>query len=126
MGPMPNMNNNPLANKTPMDIDAMIKDIDNKIAEIEKEEAKKKQEIEKIQKNNEDHNKKMEEIKPISTPIDEPKKIDLNLDMSKPSEPVKPVKVENSKPKIKVDNDSVIVDEHVVSDDEFFDDFFGD
>ena len=48
-GPMPNMNNNPLANKTPMDIDAMIKDIDNKIAEIEKEEAKKKQEIEKIQ-----------------------------------------------------------------------------
>ena len=42
------------------------------------------------------------------------------------AEPVKPVKVENSKPKIKVDNDSVIVDEHVVSDDEFFDDFFGD
>ena len=29
-------------------------------------------------------------------------------------------------PKINVDNDSVIVDEHVVSDDEFFDDFFGD
>ena len=36
-------------------------------------------------------------------------------------------KVENNeKPKINVDSDSKIVSDNIISDDEFFDDFFGD
>lgn len=130
---MPMMNNNPLANKTPMDIDAMIKDIDAKIAEIEKEEAAKKKELEKITNNVNKHQiENKEEIIPsvkqpiIDEKIAENKKQTALNDLSNSINEEQPIKVASTKPKITVDKDSVIVDEHVVSDDEFFDDFFGD
>ena len=136
--PFPNM---PFPNKTPMDIDAMIKDIDAQIAKIEKEEEEKRKELEKIQQQ-----EKIVMPKPVEK-LDEKKseKIEEKLGESKQNskqtteekKPVKPKEekeniekspsTETPKPKIKVDNDSVIVDEHVVvSDDEFFDDFFSD
>ena len=42
-------------------------------------------------------------------------------------ETVKPKEViEEVKPKINVDGDSKVIDENIISDDEFFDDFFDD
>ncbi len=119
-----------LANKTPMDIDAMIKDIDAQIAKIEKEEEEKKKEMEKIKAQEQPALPSIEikEEKPKETKIDFPS-IDLNssLKPEKPQEKTTTPEIKTQpKPNINVDNDSVIVDEHVVSDDEFFDDFFGD
>ena len=37
-----------------------------------------------------------------------------------------PEKLENNKPKINVDVDSIVMNDNVITDDEFFDDFFGD
>ena len=156
---MPNMNStnniggftgmNGLANKTPMDLDAMIKDIDAQIAKIEKEEEEKKKELEKLQKQEQiDRQKQIEKLENEKPKItfeptnvekhNIPKIIDEDIEIAEPKQEVinpkpelkteissEPIHVETIKPKITVDNDSVIVDEHVVSDDEFFDDFFG-
>ena len=130
---MPAMN--PMASKTPMDIDAMIKDIDEQIAKIEKEEAEKRKEIEKFKKNEQAKISLPEEKPPIpELPENENNLLEADIpsfDITPEEEPkndtIEQPKENNDsdKPKINVDNDSVIVDEHVVSDDEFFDDFFG-
>ncbi len=121
-----------LANKTPMDIDAMIKDIDAQIAKIEKEEEEKKKEMAKIK--NETNNKTLPDLEisknePLTSKVNLPS-IDLNSntedDIINETRPIENTKTSNEKPNINVDNDSVIVDQHVVSDDEFFDDFFTD
>ncbi len=136
MGPMNMPNMGGLAGKTPMDIDAMIKDIDAQIAKIEKEEEEKRKEIEKLKKQ-EIKTSDLPKLEALQQPdiIEKPKPKapkmeipafnlkDLNEEMPKPV--VEKTPDVHSKPNIKVDNDSVIVDEHVVSDDEFFDDFFG-
>lgn len=126
---MPPFGNN-LANKTPMDIDAMIKDIDAQIAKLEKEEEeKKRQEMEQKQKERPTFEMpKLEEKPKIG---EEPKitipTFDLKNMMEDEKIPEMPKEAKpETQPNIKVDNDSVIVDEHIVSDDEFFDDFFGD
>ncbi len=119
-----------LANKTPMDIDAMIKDIDAQIAKLEKEEEeKKRQEMEQKQKERPTFEMPKLEEKPKIA--EEPKitipTFDLKNMMEDEKIPEMPKEAKpETQPNIKVDNDSVIVDEHIVSDDEFFDDFFGD
>ncbi len=121
MGNNPNMMNqmgnsnmmnpmgNPNMNKPPMnslDIDAMLKDLDEKFKELDKEEA-------------ENRKKMQEELK--KDPL-------LTLDDTKTTELPKRIEENKTieKPKINVDADSIILNENVITDDEFFDDFFGD
>ena len=109
---MPLPQSNPFMNGiSNMDIDAMIKDIDEKLKELEEEEKRQKDKMKeqnKILLDNKDDNN----IKQLSL-IDDEKE-----------EKAKEIKT-NEKPKINIDVDSVIVNENVITDDEFFDDFFG-
>ncbi len=117
-------NNNPLFNK-PMDslsdadIDAMMKDIDRRLKELDEEEARQN---EKLNSANNSLEPKTEEP---SMP-DEIKTDDFLEMKATPDEEettVEPTEEEN-KPKINVDADSIIVNDNVITDDEFFDDFF--
>lgn len=93
-----------------LDIDSMLKDLDEKFKELDRqEEERKKKQLEKTNEVEIELPKKAkEEIKEVEvTPVKE-----------------ETIKVEN--PKINVDSESVVIDENVISDDEFFDDFFGD
>ncbi len=137
---LPSMNS--LATKTPADIDAMIKDIDAKIAEIEKEEAEKKKQMADLRQKQQPINNLKENnvsnsmssnrvVNPNVNKIDNFKQSVPDFTSSinnviKNSEEVKTGAINNNHPKINIDTDSKIVDEHIVSDDEFFDDFFGD
>ncbi len=86
-----------------LNIDDLVKKLDQKIAELEaEEEAEKKKEEEK----------QVEKIESEIIPSEEKKK-----EESKEDETIE-------KPKINVDADSIIVDDNV-QDDNFFDDFFG-
>lgn len=109
-----NLNNsNPMSTKNDfnsLDIDSMLKDLDEKFKELDRQEAMKKQE-EKIEL------PKKKEITPLDNPF-------LTNEIK---ETVKPKEViEEVKPKINVDGDSKVIDENIISDDEFFDDFFDD
>lgn len=122
------MGGNPFLKDTPMtsaEIDKMIADIDQKLKELDEEEAKQKEmekketakpEIKRIE------NEPIEK-KEIEVPQKETKKI-------KKEEPKKSKKEETEKipdkPKINIDVDSIIVNDNVITDDEFFDDFFTD
>ena len=134
-----------------IDIDAMLRDIDKKIAELDAEEARKKQEMEK---NNAPKVEEKPSILPTKEDIiapekeivslakeDKPSIIDVDFELPsketiKREAPVATPKVDPRdeievlenipKPKINVDADSIIVDDNMISDDEFFDDFFGD
>lgn len=65
------------------------------------------------------HHQKVKEVKPIEeTPIF--KKEEL------PKTNINQTIISEEKPKINVDKDSIVINDNVVSDDEFFDDFFGD
>ena len=112
--PFGNLNNsNPMSAKNDfnsLDIDSMLKDLDEKFKELDRQEAMKKQE-EKIEL------PKKKEITPLDNPF-------LTNEIK---ETVKPKEViEEVKPKINVDGDSKVIDENIISDDEFFDDFFDD
>ncbi|MBO5095450.1 MAG: type IV secretory system conjugative DNA transfer family protein [Bacilli bacterium] len=152
---MPNPNQNSFggspfgAPKQNMDIDAMMRDIDRKIKELEEEEAREKAEKEK-QKNAEDEKssstlvskEKTEPEVSVSTNL-EPKTLEepkVNISQEKANETKKesvspalevesldvpPVENKN-KPIVNIDADSVVVNENVITDDEFFDDFFTD
>lgn len=88
-----------------MDIDAMMKDIDQKLKELDEEERKQKEKLKEENRKLLDSNKV--EIPNVENKV-EMKEENDNLD----------------KPKINIDVDSVIVNENVITDDEFFDDFF--
>ena len=112
--PFGNLNNsNPMSTKNDfnsLDIDSMLKDLDEKFKELDRQEAMKKQE-EKIEL------PKKKEITPLDNPF-------LTNEIK---ETVKSKEViEEVKPKINVDGDSKVIDENIISDDEFFDDFFDD
>lgn len=94
-----------------MDIDAMMKDIDEKLKELDEEEKRQKEKLK--EQNKEIMNSVKEDNKEIEMPI-------IN------SEVVEEKHDNNQKPKVNIDVDSVIVNENVITDDEFFDDFFGD
>ena len=104
--------NKPLSALTNDEIDKMIADIDKKLAELEEEEKKEKEAS--TMKKEEPKNielPKLEEQTPI-TNKEEVKKEDIK-------------EVNNDKPKINVDADSIVMNDNVITDDEFFDDFFG-
>lgn len=173
----PNMENfdNPFAmpnplmgsnNQMPMppaqniDLDAVIKDIDRKIAELDAEEAKQKAAAEEQKGKTEIELPKPQETTKVVPPEATTNPAAYNIYDSKPkpdNSQESQVVIPNStndildtladnaqiakttseskpevtteelpQPKINVDVDSVIVNDSVVSDDEFFDDFFGD
>ena len=109
-----------------MDLDAMIKDIDRKIAELDAEEKKEKEKMAQQQK--------ATEAKVVEPPKEQPKNDFVLPNPDNINEFIKEdakveVKEESSdipKPKINIDADSIVVNDNMVSDDEFFDDFFGD
>ena len=106
-GSMPNPFS-PSGNKE-FDIDKVMADIDKRLKELDEEEAKEKQALEAKKKAEQ---KEQLSVKP-EPKIEQPKE-----------KPI--VEQKENKPKINVDNDSVVVNDNVVTDDEFFDDFFGD
>ena len=115
----PFMKNAPMTNE---EIDKMIADIDKKLKELDEEEARQK-ELEKQQTS-----KVENEVKQINSAnkmiTEEPK---IKIENKKQSK--EETKVEDKipdKPKINIDVDSVIVNDNVITDDEFFDDFFTD
>ena len=134
--------NMPNSSFNSLDIDSMLKDLDEKFKELDRQEAeKKKKQNENLFKVTDDIEipKKKEEFgdnKFFNKPI-ETRNInkDFNLDTfkknidAKTEEVPKQNNVENIKdesPKINVDSDSKVIGDNIISDDEFFDDFFGD
>ncbi len=141
-------NNNPMYNK-PMsslsdkDIDDMMKDIDRRLKELDEEEARQKQAMEQA-KNNPSIGANLPKEKELASNIpsevvqtpEKDYKEASNIEFNMPSvskdykveEEIKKeeptTNKEENKPKINVDADSIIVNENVVTDDEFFDDFF--
>ena len=106
------MANNPFMNRPtgggmgmPQNVDKMIADIEKRIKEIDEEEERRKKLKEQEKKNLFLDSKQAEMGNIVETKKEE--------------------KIEE-KPKVNVDVDSIIVNENVISDDEFFDDFFGD
>ena len=113
-GPMPGSsptgNNNPFGGGLGnMDIDSIMKDLDEKFKELDRQEEKNKANELDLPKISEEAK---EDVKPNDVSLLEIKNDD------KTEKEVNPV--------IKVDSDSKVIADNVVSDDEFFDDFFGD
>lgn len=114
-GPMPSQNRpSSLGN---MDIDSMLKDLDEKFKELDRQEA--------------ERNKAKENAFMPKDDIELPK---LDEKKEEKDEPIIEVKEEpqikkdimvSENPKINVDKDSKVIADNVISDDEFFDDFFG-
>ncbi len=113
-----------------MDIDAMMKDIDRKLKELDEEEQRQKDKLkmqnQELLNANYDFDKELADIKDDDYLDDDLKDDVETLDMPKEKE-VKEEKEEKKKdaPKVNIDVDSVIMNENVITDDEFFDDFFG-
>ena len=104
-----------------MSIDDMMKDIDRKLKELDEEEKKQKEKLKQ-------QNKELMEgnIKP--NPILDENISNMLLVDNGDDEEDEEKKVDEppQKPKVNIDVDSVIVNENVITDDEFFDDFFSD
>ena len=143
--PRINTNNNqwgmPKNDFNSLDIDSMLKDLDEKFKELDRQEAEKK----KLSNND------VGNISNIEDNIELPKKKEFstnrffnddlfdkktynndnvlnpfNVGISNTVKEQNPKVENNEKPKINVDSDSKIVSDNIISDDEFFDDFFGD
>ncbi len=110
--PNPFLKDAPLTND---EIDRMIADIDKKLKELDEEEARQKEEIANDKKEKETDEPKEEK----KVEKEEPK-------LEKKKENKKEEETIPDKPKINIDVDSVIVNDNIITDDEFFDDFFGD
>ena len=128
------MFNKPMSSLSDMDIDQMMKDIDRRLKELDEEEERQKKEMEKannIGKTTEQIIESPKEEVPIET-LNTPSNIQETKIEELPKEtesevkttPASPINKEN-KPKINVDADSIIVNDSGITDDEFFDDFFG-
>ena len=127
----PKKDNNPFASDLKdLDIDAMMKDIDRKLQELDEEEKRQKEKLreqnrELMNNANAETNSLINKIKDIDK---EPVLDDEDEDSE--FEPIKPIEDTTNKdskdPKVNVDVNSVIVNENVITDDEFFDDFFSD
>jgi len=125
---------NPFMKDAPMtneDIDKMIADIDKRLKELDEEEARQKEAEKKEQEKNEipkeepvkniiniENKTKVEQVPEKKTEI---KKETKKIESKKKEEEKIP-----DKPKINIDVDSVIVNDNIITDDEFFDDFFTD
>lgn len=101
-----------------IDIDKVMADIDKRLKELDEEEEREKQKI-----NNKSN---IEENSTIDLPVPAKDKKE-NKEIKKEIKEEDKKEVKNSdKPKINVDVDSVVINDNVVTDDEFFDDFFMD
>lgn len=89
----------PISSLTNEEIDKMIADIDKKLKELDKEEEENKS------------NKKELELP----------KLEKNI-----SDSLAPSGDKEEKPKINIDADSIVMNDNIITDDEFFDDFFHD
>lgn len=106
-GPMPGTAPMPSPDFNNLDLDSMLKDLDEKFKELDKKEELRKKELEEKRKSPE-----------TGIIIDNEEKEELPK--------VKNIKEQvNENPKIIVDNESKVIDDNVITDDEFFDDFFG-
>ncbi len=103
-----------------MDIDAMMRDIDQKLKELDEEEKRQKEKLKQESINITGDSK--ESIIESTTKEDLPKVVVENKNEDIKEELPK----EKEMPKVNIDVDSVIVNENVITDDEFFDDFFSD
>ncbi len=124
--PSPNSDNkNPFGN---MSIDEMMKDIDRKLKELDDIEKDQKEKLK--EKNKEITNGDIDLSEDIKLPDfdDLPSSESFSLIDDKEKDDKLEEKEEKedstSKPKVNIDVDSVIVNENVITDDEFFDDFF--
>lgn len=143
MGNMPNSNlgsspfssnpmfNKPMSSLSDSDIDAMMKDIDRRLKELDEEEERQKkamennvivkeepkeivkEEIKEIPKEEKDNNNFVFSVPEVKEEL-----------VSKNETITDEEKNDENKPKINVDADSIIVNDNVITDDEFFDDFF--
>lgn len=132
---------NPYANLTNKDIDDMVKNIEKKLAQLDAEEAAEKAKQEEEKAKITDIEPKMEMPKPAEPEVKtifEPEVKDEELTFAQAEaekettkddalDLTQEIKLDDiSKPKINVDKDSVIVNDNIVTDDEFYDDFFDD
>jgi type IV secretion system protein VirD4 len=108
-GQMPSSTPNPFKPNpiSDIDIDKVMADIDKRLKELDEEEAREKQ----------------QETKTTELPK---AKVDLIEEPKEEKHQVNDILEKNDKPKINVDVDSVIVNDNIITDDEFFDDFFQD
>lgn len=132
------MFNKPMSSLSDADIDAMMKDIDRRLKELDEEEARQKAAMasansapkeEQTQVEPKSENKSftfnVPEVKeePAIESLESPVVQNSSIPEANNTEE-KESKEENIKPKINVDADSIIVNDNVITDDEFFDDFF--
>lgn len=112
---------------TDADIDKMMADIDKRIKELDEEEKKSNQKEMQVKKT-EPKNDALKTNKVLfddeNNPFLQPIKNDFASEKSTEMEDVKLPKKESIN--IKIDDDSEIINENIVSDDEYYDDFFGD
>ena len=136
------MFNKPMSSLSDMDIDQMMKDIDRRLKELDEEEERQKAEMEAKAKQTvapvEEAKIELPKEAPVapevpstSTSLEEPKQVMEEPKEKTPLEEKKTQPIEQpvvtereNKPKINVDADSIIVNDNVITDDEFFDDFF--
>lgn len=134
------MFNKPMSSLSDMDIDQMMKDIDKRLKELDEEEERQKQamaaskNIDKDVSNistlestshNEQNNINEKETKENivqDSSLNDNAKITENTQLENKREDT--ATNNQNKPKINVDADSIIVNDNVITDDEFFDDFF--
>ena len=104
----------------PIDIDELVKNIDAQIAKLEKEEEEERRRQEEQKRMNESQIPTLPSVEmPIfNTNIEQPIKMENTTFNSVVTEP--------RERKINVDDTTVVLDNNVVTDDQFFDDFFGD
>ena len=138
------MFNKPMSSLSDMDIDQMMKDIDKRLKELDEEEERQKAQmraqtkevtpkpveqptmVEQIPK------KQEEPIEELSSLESQPSNENMNSSINEEDKKIIEPKPETpsinnqNKPKINVDADSIIVNDNVITDDEFFDDFFND
>ena len=125
--PMPHNNNQGIfggMSGNDVNLDELVKKIDAQLAELEKEE-----EAAKNQKPFIDNRKQVNTGDvTIVTNADENRKEEKNEQLSNDvKEPtIETNKEDSDLPKVNVDADSIVVNDNVVKDDDFFDDFFGD
>ena len=129
------MFNKPMSSLSDMDIDQMMKDIDRRLKELDEEEARQKLEMEKASSPTSPLQQMPEKAKaevPVETlePTDNIYKPKIEeIPKESRQEVGKSASVitanKENKPKINVDADSIIVNDNGITDDEFFDDFFG-
>ena len=138
------MFNKPMSSLSDMDIDQMMKDIDKRLKELDEEEERQKAQMraqtkevtpKPVEQTNmvEQIPKKQEEpIEELSSLESQPSNENMNSSINEEDKKIIEPKPETpsinnqNKPKINVDADSIIVNDNVITDDEFFDDFFND